>query len=99
MTNIFLRLGICLFPLALTPLWGYLIAESYLNFGAGEKDLVLLVPWILWSLLYLVIFVMSWLKHVSIKRGFCYSAGGATAVLLLAWFVMFFWFSGLLGVS
>jgi hypothetical protein len=33
------KLLLCFFPILLTPLWGYLIADGYLNFGAGEKDL------------------------------------------------------------
>ena len=94
-----LRLGFCFLPLALTPLWGYLIADGYLNFGGGEKDLLLLIPWILWSLLYLVIFVVSWLKRLPMKRGLAYSAGGASVVLVLVWLVLFVWSSGLLGVS
>jgi len=38
------RLILSIVPLALTPLLGFLIAEGYLNFGGGEKDLFLLVP-------------------------------------------------------
>jgi hypothetical protein len=94
-----LRLVICLIPLAFTPVWGFLIADGFLNFGGGEKDLLLLIPWLFWSLVYLVIFVISWLKRLSIKRGLTYSAGGATILLGMIWLVMFVWSSGLLGIS
>jgi hypothetical protein len=33
-----IRLFLSIAPLSMTPLWGYLIAEGYLNFGGGEKD-------------------------------------------------------------
>ena len=35
-----LRLILSIVPLALTTPLGYLIAEGYLNFGGGEKDLL-----------------------------------------------------------
>ena len=37
------RLILSIVPLALTPLLGFFIAEGYLNFGGGEKDLFLLM--------------------------------------------------------
>ena len=99
MHRVVIRFSICVFPLALTPLWGYLIADGYLDFGGGEKDLLLLIPWIIWSLLYLIIFVGSWLKRLPIKKTLAYSAGGASFTLVLVWLVMFVWFSGMLGIS
>lgn len=36
----FFRAGLCLLPLAMTPIWVYLIADGYLDFGGGEKDLI-----------------------------------------------------------
>jgi len=94
-----LRLGICFLPFVFTPVWGFLIADSYLNFGGGEKDLFLLIPWLIWSLIYLLIFVVSWLKRYSIKRGLCFSAGGATVILGVIWLGALFWFSDLFGIS
>lgn len=43
-----------LLPLALTPLWLHLIASGRLDLGGGEKDLVWLVPWTVWSLVFAV---------------------------------------------
>lgn len=94
-----LRLGICFLPLAITPVLGFLIADGYLNFGGGEKDLLILIPWLIWTLIYLLIFVISWIKRVSIKRGLTYSAGGATGVLGIIWLATYLWSSGLLGLS
>ncbi len=99
MLRILVRLGLGILPLALTPLLGFLIAEGYLDFGGGEKDLSLLVPWLFWSLVYLMFSFVSWWRRVSITIGLAYSAGGATGVLALAYLVMLVWFSGWLGVS
>lgn len=94
----FFRVGLCLLPLALTPSWIFLIAEGYLNFGGGEKDLLLVIPWIVWSALFLVIGVIAWVRGLSWKRGLAWSAGGATAVLAGAWVCLLIWSAGLLGV-
>ena len=61
---LFLRLILCLFPLLATPLLALLIAEGYLDFGGGEKDLLLLLPWILWSLAFLVFSAVFWCRRV-----------------------------------
>jgi hypothetical protein len=50
-------------------------------------------------LIYLVIFVISWLMHLSIGLGLIYAAGGATVLLALIWIVLLVWSSGLLGIS
>ena len=94
----FLRGGLCLLPLAVTPLWAFLIADGYLNFGGGEKDLWLVTPWIAWSGLFLMIGVVAWIRGLSWKRGLVWSAGGATAVLAGAWICLLLWSADLLGV-
>ena len=90
---------LCLLPLLMTPVWGYLIAEGYLNFGGGEKDLFLLVPWIVWSFIYLLGFIFLWVKGKETKTIVKYSTGAATAILLLAWIILFIWFNNILGVK
>lgn len=93
------RLGVSVLPLLLTPLWGYLIADGYLNFGGGEKDVLLLIPWLVWSTFYLVISVVCWVKRVSISRGLAYATVGAFALLTLAWLGLLVWPGALFGGS
>ena len=81
----------------LTPILGYLIAEGHLNFGGGEKDLFLLIPWVIWAFIYLLIFIIAWIKHKNIKVIVLYSIGGATGILALVWGVLFIWFNQILG--
>ncbi len=94
-----LRLILSIAPLALTTPLGYLIAEGFLNFGGGEKDLLLLIPWMVWSVVYFVLFLIFWKRKFSILKGFGYAAGGATGALALIYVVMLIWFGAIRGVS
>jgi hypothetical protein len=82
----------------LTPIWAYLISDGYLDFGGGEKDLFLLIPWIVWSLIYLLIFIVVWIKQKKIKYIVIYSVSGASGILAFAWVILFLWFNNILGV-
>jgi hypothetical protein len=86
-----IRIILLLLPLALTPVWTILISDGLLNFGGGEKDLLLLIPWLIWSFIFLVIFITCWIKKLSIKKGLAYSTGGATAIIIIIWLLMFVW--------
>jgi len=85
------RLGLCLAPLAVTPLLVLLIAEGYLNFGGGEKDLILALPWIIWSLAYAIVFAACWARRLPLRRTLYYSAGGAAGLVVMAWVSLFAW--------
>lgn len=87
------RLALSVLPLGLTPLLGYLIAGGRLNFGGGEKDIFLLIPWILWSSLYLGYFIRGWVLRASIKRCLLRAVSGATLTFGLMLLVMFIWLS------
>jgi hypothetical protein len=93
------KLALCLLPLGLSPLGVFLIAEDYLSFGGGEKDLFLLIPWLVWSILYAIIFAVCWAKGMSTRRVLAYSAGGAAVLVMLAWLALLFWSTRFLGVS
>ena len=91
------RLILSIVPLALTPLLGFLIAEGYLNIGGGEKDLFLLIPWMVWSLVYFVLFLILWRRKFPIKKGCDYAAVGATGALALIYGVILIWPGEILG--
>ena len=99
MLRVSLRLFLSILPLALTPLLEFFIADGYLNLGGGEKDVLLLIPWILWSLLYLIFFLASWWIKVPVTRGLAYASGGATGVLAFIYVILVVWFSGWLGAK
>ncbi len=87
-TRPWLRLLWMLSPLAVTPLLGWLIAEGWLNFGGGEKDLVLLIPWLIWSVCLLLIGAICWRRW----QGFGPWAGRSLAwsfgISLLGWITL-----------
>lgn len=83
-----LRLTMSLLPMALTPAMAFLLSEGYVNMGGGCKDILLLLPWTLWVLLYGVISLGAWWRGLSPVRAAAWATGGATLALLLAWLVL-----------
>ncbi len=86
-----LRVVIALFPLALVPVLVELIAMGTLDFGGGEKDLVWVAPWFLWSLIFTVSSFILWYRGWSFWRSMWHSAvfglgGVVLAALVLATF-------------
>jgi hypothetical protein len=88
MIHLILRLGVSLLPLGLTPLLVLFIGEGYLNFGGGCKDVFLLIPWVVWSLLFLIISLVGWWKKWPLAKGVVFSALGATALLSAAFLAL-----------
>ena len=84
------KMAICLLPLALTPFWGFLISEGYLNFGGGCKDIILLIPWLLWSLVYFLFFIVLSVRGRPFGQLIAYSVAGASGVIVLVWIIMLF---------
>ena len=99
MIRIVLRLALSLLPLGLTPLLIHLIGYGYLNFGGGCKDVLMMVPWMVWSLIYLIISIVCWRKQWSIARGIAWSVIGATGVLALLFLVLLVGSSAWLGLK
>jgi hypothetical protein len=83
------KIAACLLPLALTPIWGFLLSEGYLNFGGGCKDIILVIPWLIWSLVYSLFFIVLWIRVRSLGRLIAYSIAGASGVMVLAGIVLF----------
>ena len=99
MIRIVLRLAICLLPLGLTPIFVHLIGYGYLNFGGGCKDVLMMLPWLVWSLIYLIISIVCWRKRWSIAKGIAYSVMGATGLLALLFLILFVGSSAWLGLK
>jgi hypothetical protein len=99
MLRIVLRLALSLLPLGLAPLMVHLIGSGYLNFGGGCKDVLMMVPWMVWSLIYLIISIVCWWKQWSIAKGITCSLIGATGMLALLLLVLLVSCSGWLGLK
>lgn len=83
------RIAIALFPLSLVPVFVYLIARGALDLGGGEKDLIWVIPWLLWSLLFAITSLILWgrgwsLSRTTIRSAVIGFAGVLLAALLLA---------------
>jgi hypothetical protein len=83
-----LKLFLALAPLLMTVLFAWLMMESYLNFGGGEKDNFLAVPLLLWSLVYLCCYLVLWWRGASAGRAVAVSSVWATGAVVVAWIVL-----------
>lgn len=78
------RLAVALFPLATVPVLFFLVADGYLNFGGGEKDLLLVAPFALWALLFAISSLWLWARRWPLSRATARSAlVGFAGVLLV----------------
>ena len=92
-----LRLATALVPLALVPGVLHLIGSGLLDLGGGEKDLVWVLPWFLWSFLFAASSLILWHRGWSLSRSLVRSAVvGVAGVLLTAVLLAVF---GQLGVG
>jgi hypothetical protein len=84
-------------PLLLTPLLIYGLAEGVLDFGGGEKDILLALPWLIWSLAFAVSSFILICKRWTLSRWLLRSALLATTVLL--GLGIFAYFGSFLGIG
>lgn len=84
MTPGVLRVVIALLPLVSVPLLVLLIADGYLDFGGGEKDILLVLPWALWSLLFAASSLWLWARGWPLSRSVARSAIVGLAGVVLA---------------
>ena len=77
-----IRFATALVPLALTPALGSAINAGTLNFGGGEKDIILLIPWVLWSLAYAVAALVYWRRRVRLGSSLLLAFSWATGLTL-----------------
>jgi hypothetical protein len=62
MKTILIKMLLLVIPILLTPVWYLLLTTGIISFGGGEKDLLVLVPYLLWAILYLGSGAIFW-KH------------------------------------
>ena len=79
------RFFLLISPLLATPLIGFLIAENYLSFGGGDKDIVILIPWVAWAFIFIFSGIFLWKRTPQDKtwvfKSFIYSV----VVALVVW--------------
>lgn len=60
--------ALALLPLLLSPLVLFALAEGWIDFGGGEKDVVLVLPYFIWSLTFFVCAIVLILKRWPLLR-------------------------------
>lgn len=84
-----LRLLLAAAPLLLTVLLGWLVMDGNLNLGGGEKDIFLVLPLLVWSLVFLGCFLLLWWRRSTLGRTVALSAGFATGFVVTAALILF----------
>lgn len=75
-----------LWPLPALPLFLWLTMEGVLNFGGGEKDILMVIPATFYSLLYWVAFFIWRRRRVSPGKAILYALGTALLTIFLVGF-------------
>lgn len=86
----FVQAVLATLPALLTPLLVYVLAEGILNFGGGEKDVLLALPWLVWSVVFALCSYVLIYRRWPIRRWSACSALIATGVLLGLGVVLYF---------
>ncbi len=78
-----------LLPLSLTPLLMFTLAEGLLNVGGGEKDILLALPWMVWSLLFAVTGWVLIYRHWPFRRLLLRALLVSLLVMVVVWLLLF----------
>jgi hypothetical protein len=87
--RIFVRLLIAVAPLLLALMFAWRMAQN------GDKDIVLAIPPVVWSLTFLVSFVVLWWRKLTPGRSIGISAAIATGLVVISTVLLFVWSSWL----
>ena len=83
MKTVIIKGIVLLAPLLITPLMAYLLSEGIIGFGGGEKDTLFLIPYILWSILYLIAGIIF--RKNALRRMSLLALGWSFSVMFVLW--------------
>ena len=78
------RLVAAFSPLALCFVFAWLVTAGPLGFGGGEKDIFIVFPLAIWSLVFALSSLAAWAGGASLSKSYKVSALVATGVLAAA---------------
>jgi hypothetical protein len=90
------HLPLAAIPLLVMPALIYATAEGWLNFGGGEKDLLLAIPYVLWATVFFVTGFVLIVNRWALRRWLRRSAILSIGTLFAAWVLLVL--AGSLGV-
>ena len=82
------RIMTALAPLSLSPILLLALAEGHADFGGGEMDAVILVPWTLWSLVFGITALVLWSREWPFLRSLAGSALAGIVALLIGGLIL-----------
>lgn len=92
--RILIKLLTAVAPFILSLLFAWYVVETG-GLGGGDKDIFLALPPLLWSLVFLVSFVVLWWRHATLGRAAGISAIVATGLAIAAAVFLLFGVPGL----
>src|SRR6266480_3656103 len=95
--EIVVRIVTAFVPLLATPALSRAINNGTLNFGAGDKDIVLIIPCLLWSVGFATAALVYWRRHVRLSRSLVWAAVWATGIVMSSALAFALLAPGLLG--
>ena len=84
-------------PLLFTPVLFYVLAEGVLNLGGGEKDILLIIPWFIGSVVFAISAYILIAKGRAVSDWLRYSLGISVLVLVVLFFLAYI--VSLLGIA
>ncbi len=89
----FVQAVLATIPVLLTPVLIYALAEGILDFGGGEKDILLAAPWLIWSATFAlcsyVLIYRRWLVRKWVLRSGIVSTGLLLGLGLILYAISF----------
>ncbi len=76
-------------PLLLTPVLFFMLAEGWLNLGGGEKDILITLPWLIWSLIFFITALVLIVKGWALRRWIVRSGLVSLVVMLLLFVIAY----------
>jgi len=70
-------------PVLLAPALLFMLAEGWVDAGGGEKDILLVIPYFIWALMFFLIALFLIIRRWPLRRWIIRSASIATFVLFL----------------
>ena len=78
-----IRVLVAIAPLGISLLFAWLLMGP-LSFGGGEKDVLLAIPLVAWSALFLVTCLVLWWRRLPLRPTVAWAGGVATVILVAA---------------
>ncbi len=88
-TRKLVQIIVAIAPLLFTPLLFYALSEGLLNLGGGEKDVLWMIPWGIWGVVFLVSAILFMRKSRSTLSWLGYTLTASIALMVMLFIVTY----------